>query len=45
MSLFPEICNSDFKVSPARLIPQKGKDARKLAQRHKANKRPLYGIN
>lgn len=43
-AIFPEICNPDFEVSPARLIPPRGKDARKLAHRHKANKRPLYEI-
>ncbi len=41
-TLFPEICDPDFKTAPARFIPDKGKLSKKLIERHHKNKKPLY---
>jgi len=41
-TLFPEICDPDFEPLLARDVPEKGKLMKKLAQRHKANGKPLY---
>ncbi|WP_254055826.1 Hint domain-containing protein [Ruegeria sp. EL01] len=41
-TLFPEMCEPDFKPISARHIPQKGKWMKKLVQRHQANNMPLY---
>ena len=41
--LFPECCDPHFKALSARYIPQTGKLMRKLATRHQANQKPLFG--
>ena len=41
--LFPECCDPDFVALSARYIPQQGKLMRKLAARHQANQKPLFG--
>ncbi|MBO9397422.1 Hint domain-containing protein [Shimia sp. R9_2] len=41
-SLFPEICQPDFKPISARHIPEKGKQVKKMIERHQANNKPLY---
>lgn len=43
MSLFPELCAPNPTVKAARLIPDKGKQMRKLVARHCTNKKPLMG--
>jgi hypothetical protein len=40
--LFPEITHPDFEARPARLIPEKGKQMKKLAQRLQANSKAVY---
>ena len=40
-ALFPEILEPDFIPVPARLIPEKGRRMRRLAERHQLNERPL----
>ena len=42
-AMFPEICEIDFQPSAVRYIPEKGRLAKKLVQRHFANGKPLYG--
>lgn len=41
-TLFPEICEPDFKPISSRYIPEKGRLMKKLVQRHHANNMPLY---
>lgn len=41
-TLFPLICDPDFKPVAARLLPEKGKPMKTLAQRHKKSHEPLY---
>lgn len=41
-TLFPEICDRDFKPMSARYIPDKGRLMKTLVQRHHANGQPLY---
>ncbi|KQB95970.1 hypothetical protein AL073_14470 [Loktanella sp. 1ANDIMAR09] len=41
--LFPECCDPDFAAHAARYIPEQGKLMRKLALRHQANQKPLFG--
>ncbi|WP_254054494.1 Hint domain-containing protein [Roseovarius sp. EL26] len=41
-AIFPEICEPDFVPSPARLIPENGKQIRKLVARHQRNCKPLF---
>lgn len=41
-TLFPDICDPDFKPVAARYIPDKGKHMKKLVQRHHTNNKPLY---
>lgn len=41
-TLFPEMCEPDFKPVSARYIPEKGRQMKKLVQRHRANSMPLY---
>lgn len=41
-TLFPEICEPDFQPDAARFIPEKGRQMRKLAQRHQQNQKSLY---
>lgn len=43
-SLFPELLEPDFVPVPARLIPEKGRRMRRLAERHQANERPLLAM-
>ncbi|MBO9448587.1 Hint domain-containing protein [Ruegeria sp. R14_0] len=40
--LFPECCDPQFEALSVRYIPKKGKQMRKLVDRHQANKKPLY---
>ena len=42
-TLFPEICETDFKPRSVRYIPEKGRLMNKLIERHFANGKPLYG--
>ncbi|WP_108502440.1 Hint domain-containing protein [Paracoccus indicus] len=42
-TLFPELENPEFVAAPARLIPQKGRVMKKLAERHQQNRAPLFG--
>ena len=42
VALFPEICLANFCATPARPFPGKGKLAKKLAERHHRNDKPLY---
>ncbi|WP_378949001.1 Hint domain-containing protein [Paracoccus sp. R86501] len=42
-TLFPELQDPEFVAEPARLIPQKGKVMKKLAQRHQQNGAPIFG--
>ncbi|CAD0184274.1 hypothetical protein RUESEDTHA_01153 [Ruegeria sp. THAF57] len=41
LELFPECCEPQFQTHSARYIPQKGKQVRKLVERHRANDKPL----
>ncbi|HEV8036959.1 Hint domain-containing protein [Yoonia sp.] len=41
--LFPECCDPEFAAHAARYIPEQGKLMRKLAMRHQANQKPLFG--
>lgn len=41
--LFPECCDPNYKAVSARHIPEQGKLMRKLAMRHQANQKPLFG--
>lgn len=41
-TLFPEICDPDFKPKSARFIPEKGRRMKKLVERHRSNNQPLF---
>ncbi|TRD15522.1 Hint domain-containing protein [Palleronia caenipelagi] len=43
-AIFPEICDPDFHPVPARLIPEKGKLMKQLAQRHAKNHKALIAL-
>lgn len=40
-TLFPEICTPSFRPHSARFIPAKGKQIKRLVQRHRLNDKPL----
>jgi hypothetical protein len=42
--LFPEIVDADFEPVAARLIPEYGRMAKKLAKRHQSNNKPLLAM-
>jgi len=41
-ALFPAMSSPDFIPVSARFIPEKGRQMRKLAERHRTNRKPLY---
>lgn len=41
-TLFPKICGADFEPTSVRMIPEKGKLIKKLAQRHRKNGKAIY---
>ncbi|MFA8444155.1 Hint domain-containing protein [Yoonia sp.] len=41
-TLFPQITDPEFNPQPARLIPAKGSQMKKLAQRHGDNSKPVF---
>ncbi|GAB5446128.1 Hint domain-containing protein [Gymnodinialimonas sp.] len=43
-SLFPDILAPDFAAVPARSIPEKGRQMRRLAERHQSNEKPLLSL-
>ncbi|MEM7745870.1 MAG: Hint domain-containing protein [Pseudomonadota bacterium] len=42
LRLFPGITSPDFRPQPARYIPGKGKQMKKLVDRHQKNEKPLF---
>lgn len=41
LSLFPELAAPDFQPMAARVIPSQGRQAKRLAERHQKNQKPL----